>query len=74
MKESSDDETLIAVALHFAFCILQLHFVVSDRGCDHRLLFSVYVDNILRQLSGGMFECLLGNMHLGCFIYADELF
>ena len=53
-----------------------VHFrynVVVERGVLSPLLFAVYIDGIIDKLEGVGLGCRLGNVFVGCILYADDI-
>ena len=46
---------------------------VRQRGALSPVLFVVYVDDIIERLNDSKLGCFIGDLYLGCIMYADDL-
>jgi len=46
---------------------------VRQGGVLSPVLFAIYVNDIIVQLKTHQFGCYIGDMYLGCVMYADDL-
>ena len=46
---------------------------VRQGGVISPVLFTVYVDDIIERLNDSKLGCFIGDLYLGCIMYADDL-
>ena len=46
---------------------------VRQGGVLSHVLFAVYVDDIIERLNDSKLDCFIGDLYLGCIMYADNL-
>jgi len=46
---------------------------VRQGGVLSPVLFAIYVDDIANSLCSSKLGCFVGEMHVGCFVYADDI-